>query len=149
MWKIILWHKYFWTKKRIFAEDNFLILELHFFSWTEQWRLASIFTHRVAQILCSANTEFLENTSEIKFRNAFCMKAVNEKCEKSFYDINIFERKKRIFTEDNFLILELQFCSWTEDPPVLLAIALHRFYAAQKPYFWKIQTKLNFTMYFE
>ena len=92
----------FEPKKGIFTEDNFLILDRHFFSWTEQWILASIFAHRVAQILCSANTQFLENTSEIKFRNAFCMQAVNEKCKKSFCAINIFERKNRIFAEDNF-----------------------------------------------
>ena len=122
------------------------------------WRPASTFSHRVAQVLCSAKTIFLEDTNKItfrnvfgigagnekcrprkdtnkiKFRNAFGIGAGNEKCQKIFYDINILDQKNHIFAEDNFLILELQFCSWTEDPSVLLAIALHRFYAAQRRY---------------
>ena len=113
------------------------------------WRPVSIFRHRVTHILCIPNNIFLEDTSKIKFPNAFWMKTVNEKCQKSFCDRNIFERKNRIFAEDHFLILELHCFLWTEDPPVFLVIALHRFYAAQTTYSWQIQAKLNFPMYYE
>ena len=77
-------------KNHIFAEDNFLILELQ---------------------RCTGFMQPKEDTNKIEFRNAFGIGAGNEKCQKIFYDINILDQKNHIFAEDNFLILELQFCS--------------------------------------
>ena len=92
MSKIILWQKYFWTKKSYFCWRSFFDFGAVLFF--VNWRPVSIFSHRVAQISCSPSNIFLVDTSTIKFPNALWMKAANEKCEKSFCDINIFERKK-------------------------------------------------------
>ena len=113
------------------------------------WRPVSIFSHRVAQIWCSPNNIFLAHTSKITFPRLISQCTLSEDRQYKMWKIILWHKYFWTKKITSLLILELHYFSWTEDPPVFWAMTLHRFYASQTTYFWKIQVKLNFRMHFE